>query len=325
MRVHAFVKHDSERLRVLLRLPLALFLNVSLPKRGPGYIDLAQVDAAMPVAIKAIDQDIEFFADGRRLPLERAVARVSEPSDRSFENFERALAHLRGALLPESTNVFWNQGYVDAEFDYGNVPVSAGLAIDFHPSPGLGDRLKLDVRHIARDGDIRAFELATGSGVIPLDPRWYQAAASFVESGFAHILDGPDHLLFLLCLILPFRRLDWNLVGVVTSFTVAHSITLIAAAYGVVPSGAWFPAVVEALIAVSILYMAIENVVRPALSRRWVLSGVFGLVHGFAFSFLLASQLQFAGSHLLLSLLSDRKSTRLNSSHMSESRMPSSA
>ena len=163
MRVHAFVKQDSDRLRVLLRLPLALFLNVSLPKRGPGYIDLAQVDGAMPVAINAIDQDIEFYADGRRLPLERAIARISEPSDRSFETFERALAHLRGARLPESTNVFWNQGYVDAQFDYGNVPKNAGLAIDFHPSPGLGDRLKLDLRHIAPDGGIRAFVIPTGA------------------------------------------------------------------------------------------------------------------------------------------------------------------
>jgi len=304
MRVHALVKYDDGHLRVLLRLPLALFLNVNLPKRGPGYIDLAQIDAAMPVAIKAIDQEVELFADGRRLPLAHATARISQPSDRSFDTFERALAHMRGAPLPESTNVFWNQGYVDAELDYGRVAKDAGLAIDFHPSPGLGDRLKLDLGLIRPDGQIRAFEIATGSGTIPLDPRWYQAAWSFVQSGFEHILDGPDHLLFLLCLVLPFRRIDWNLVGVITSFTLAHSITLIAAAYGFVPAGAWFPPTVEVLIAASILYMAIENVVHPALSRRWILSGAFGLVHGFAFSFLLTSQLQFAGTHLLLSLLS---------------------
>ena len=304
MRAHAFVKHDDGHLRVLMRLPLALFLNVNLPKRGPGYIDLAQIDASMPVAIKAIDRGIEFYADGRRLPLAQANARVSQPSDRSFDTFERAVAHMRGARLPESTNVFWNQGYVDAELDYGGVAQGAGLAIDFHPSPGLRERLKLDLRLIQPDGQIRAFEIATGSGAIALDPRWYQAAWSFVQSGFEHILDGPDHLLFLLCLVLPFRRIDWNLVGVITSFTIAHSITLIAAAYGFVPHGAWFPPTVELLIAASILYMAIENVVHPALSRRWILSGAFGLVHGFAFSFLLASQLQFAGSHLLLSLLS---------------------
>ena len=83
----------------------------------------------------------------------------------------------------------------------------------------------------------------------------------------------------------------------------AHSITLIAAAYGVVPSGDWFSPLVEALIAASILYMAAENILRANTEHRWVLSGLFGLVHGFGFSFMLASQLQFSGSHLLASLL----------------------
>jgi hypothetical protein len=138
---------------------------------------------------------------------------------------------------------------------------------------------------------------------VPLDPRWFQAASTFVQSGLTHILGGADHLLFLLCLIVPFRRVGWSLVGVVTAFTVAHSITLTAAAYGIVPRGAWFPPLVETLIAASILYMAIENVLRPNLRWRWVLTAAFGLVHGFGFSFALANELQFVGSHLVLSLL----------------------
>ena len=69
------------------------------------------------------------------------------------------------------------------------------------------------------------------------------------------------------------------------------------------PSGAWFPPLVEALIAASILYMALENIAAAEPARRWLVTCLFGLVHGFGFSFLLQSQLQFAGSHLLLSLL----------------------
>ena len=58
------------------------------------------------------------------------------------------------------------------------------------------------------------------------------------------------------------------------------------------------------LIAVSIVYMALENIVSPALRRRWMITFGFGLVHGFGFSFALRDSLQFAGSHLLTSLLS---------------------
>src|SRR5262249_19843708 len=66
----------------------------------------------------------------------------------------------------------------------------------------------------------------------------------------------------------------------------------------------WFAPLIETLIAVSILYMAIENVLGTKLARRWALAFAFGLVHGFGFAFGLQEQLQFAGAHLLSSLVS---------------------
>jgi hypothetical protein len=121
--------------------------------------------------------------------------------------------------------------------------------------------------------------------------------------GFFHILDGTDHLLFLFCLVIPFRR--WRpLIAVVSSFTIAHSITLIASAFDLAPNALWFPPLIETLIAMSILYMALENIVGSKIERRWIITFGFGLVHGFGFSFALRETLQFAGSHLLTSLLS---------------------
>jgi len=86
---------------------------------------------------------------------------------------------------------------------------------------------------------------------------------------------------------------------------VAHSITLIASAYNLAPDALWFPPLIEALIAASIVYMALENIVGAAtVHRRWMITFGFGLVHGFGFSFALRQTLQFAGSHMLTSLLS---------------------
>jgi hydrogenase/urease accessory protein HupE len=121
--------------------------------------------------------------------------------------------------------------------------------------------------------------------------------------GIEHILSGMDHLLFLFCLIIPFRRLR-GLIPVITAFTLAHSITLIGSYYQLAPRGAWFPPFVETAIAASIVYMALENIVGTDLRRRWLITGMFGLVHGFGFSYALGQQLQFAGSHLLISLFS---------------------
>lgn len=160
------------------------------------------------------------------------------------------------------------------------------------------------LRFILGDGTVRAFEFLGDPGLVRLDPHWYQAALRFVGLGFLHILDGTDHLLFLLCLVIPFRRFR-SLIPVVTAFTVAHSITLIASAYNLAPSTLWFPPLIESLIAISIVYMALENIVGGiSVRRRWMIAFGFGLVHGFGFSFVLRQTLQFAGSHLLTSLLS---------------------
>jgi hypothetical protein len=95
----------------------------------------------------------------------------------------------------------------------------------------------------------------------------------------------------------------------VTSFTVAHSITLIASAFGFAPDGLWFAPLIETLIAITIVAMALENIVYASLGKsaavtsRWIVAFAFGLVHGFGFSFALRDTLQFAGDHLLTSLL----------------------
>ena len=102
--------------------------------------------------------------------------------------------------------------------------------------------------------------------------------------------------------MIPLRRLR-PLVAIVTAFTIAHSLTLAASALGWVPDGLWFPPLVETLIAASIVFMALENILGTGLGRRWIVAFVFGLVHGFGFAFALRDSLQFAGDHLALALL----------------------
>jgi hypothetical protein len=231
------------------------------------------------------------------------ATQVSLESDRSFGSFETALAHVNGPALANSANVIWNQVLVDLLFEYQIDSDQAAFAI----RPGmerLGERVVTVLRFLPPGGDIRAFEFDGDPGLVQLDPHWGQAALRFVASGFFHILDGPDHLLFLACLVIPFRRFR-QLILVVTAFTVAHSITLIASAYNLGPDALWFPPLIETVIAMSIVYMALENIAGANnVQRRWLLTFGFGLVHGFGFSFALRETLQFAGSHLLTSLVS---------------------
>jgi len=304
IKVQAFVKPEGEKLLLLVRVPLTAMREVDVPKRGPGYLDLAHADAALRNAANLwLADNIDLYEGDTRLAYPRVVdARVSLPSDKSFASFAEARANLAGPRLPEKMELFWNQGLLDVLFEY---PIrSDASAFSINPRlERLGLRTTVALRFLPPGGAERAFEFHGDPGTVALDPRWHQAALRFVESGFFHILEGTDHLLFLLCLVIPFRRVG-ALVMIVTSFTVAHSITLIASAYDLGPDALWFAPLIEMLIAISIVYMAIENVVGTNVQRRWMITFAFGLVHGFAFSFALREQLQFAGNHLLTSLLS---------------------
>jgi hypothetical protein len=301
--VQAFLKPEGQRLQLVVRAPLRAMLDVEFPTRGPGFLDLDRVEPALREAATVwLANSIALYEEDTPLPPPRiAAVQVSLESDQSFRTFESALAHVTGPKLPSDIDLFWNQGLLDVLFEY---PIgSDGSRFSIHPNfSRLGWRVTTVLRFLPPGGTERVLELSADPGLVRLDPRWHQAAFRFIELGFFHILDGPDHLLFLLCLVIPFRRFR-PLVVVVTAFTVAHSITLISAAYGIAPSALWFPPLIETLIAASIVYMALENMIAVSLARRWVITFAFGLVHGFGFSFALRETLQLAGSHLLTSLL----------------------
>lgn len=131
--------------------------------------------------------------------------------------------------------------------------------------------------------------------------RWRQLA-DYVREGVWHIWIGFDHILFLLSLLLPsvlawqaagrrwqavahFREAFWDVLKIVTAFTLAHSITLSLAVLGLIelPSR-----IVESVIAASVVAAALNNVKPLVLGRLWMVAFGFGLVHGFGFASVLA-------------------------------------
>jgi hydrogenase/urease accessory protein HupE len=109
-------------------------------------------------------------------------------------------------------------------------------------------------------------------------PLW-RRLVKFLKLGVEHIFLGYDHIAFLVALIVVSRFKE--LVWIVTSFTVAHSITLILATLDVVQfNSRW----VEIAIAGTIVYVALENLWAKSTRHRWVLTFVFGLIHGFGFA-----------------------------------------
>lgn len=297
--MNAFVKVEPGEAQLVVRAPLYLFKQAKLPVAG-AEIDIDKSAPAIERAVAAIQRDITLYENGQPLAASRAVGRLSLPSDRSFESYERAASHV-SEPLERGTGIYIDQGYLDARITYPIRSTSSIFAIRTTAGPELGDYLKLALRYMPPGAESRAMVITSRQGTVPLNPTWTQAATGFTGLGVAHILTGYDHLLFLLCLVIPLR--GWRQVlSIITVFTIAHSFTLLGSSLNLAPSGAWFPPFVEAAIAASIVYMALENIMGVNLWRRVLLTGLFGLVHGFGFSYGLQENFQFAGTHLVVSL-----------------------
>lgn len=106
----------------------------------------------------------------------------------------------------------------------------------------------------------------------------YERALAFLKLGVMHLLTGYDHILFLLTVVVGISFMES--LKAVTSFTLAHSITM---ALGVLGAVSLPSSVVEPLIAATVIYVAFENVTSANIRRRWMWTFFFGLIHGLGF------------------------------------------
>ena len=318
--IQMLAKPDGERFHLLVRIPFNALADVIFPLRAEGDLDLAQAEALLPGAATTWLSDwIDLYEDQNLLAKPRIVeTRLALASDNSFASYEEAWAHVTGARLPGNMEIYPYQAMVDVSFDYPIRSDRSSFAIHSRLSR-LGVRVVTAMQFLPASGALRTYGYLGDPGLFRLDAPWREAVQRFVPLGFSQILKGTDYLLFLLCVALLFakraapnaagpyslRRHFAALLPFVAAFTVAHSITLIASAYNFAPDALWFPVLFETLIALSIVYLALDNIVEgtPARYRSLIAFG-FGLVYGFGFSFALRPALQFGGSHVLASVLS---------------------
>ena len=165
-----------------------------------------------------------------------------------------------------------------------------GRAIEF---PGVtATRIDILVRLVRGDGTVQLGRVfpASPTFVVTASPRAFEVMRTYTVLGIEHILTGFDHLLFVLALVILVKGLR-RLIATITAFTLAHSLSLVAATLGWVhvPGPP-----VEACIALSIVFVAGEimhsRAGRPGLTERypWVVAFTFGLLHGLGFASALA-------------------------------------
>ena len=320
------VVHERDRIRLLVRLPMPYLVADKLGAeaadgtRVPApfttnrfedgtlvhYLD-AETFRSAPEGLGAILSQGLVLEAGAAV-LEADIGRVrAYPASRQapFALLGEAEAALAGPAYPQEFEVTYvGDTIVDAELIYptGRRVGRYSLRSILDPGlPGQEETANLILDHATEPPLIFRVRglmlLPVEVSHSPLDAAW-----TFTQEGVRHILEGLDHVLFVLCLVLGAATLG-TLAWRVTGFTIGHSVTLTLGFFGYVPAGAWFIPFVETGIALSILYAATIALIAVGHRMTILVTASLGLLHGLGFSFVLSEILNLASPNLWQSLL----------------------
>lgn len=325
------VEHASEGLRIYLRTPMPYLVadkigkmdDGGLPEAAPfttnafedgqivhfintkqiaddplGLGDIAEANTIIEVAGTRIRGDVEAVTV-HKLGQEPGFATLSEARQ----------SRSNGTTVPDNPPVYVGDVLVDVVLLYKLDHQAQAYSISSSLDPGLPEQeltanLILDYR--SKDTNvIRTRGLMNDP--VEVSRSSFAGMATFVWEGIRHILEGIDHVLVVVCLVIGASGLS-ALLWRVTGFTVGHSVTLSLGFFGFVPSGAWFVPLVETGIALSIVYAAILAVRRDegggsSNKKVFVVTVLMGLLHGLGFSFVLHEILQVTSPNIWQSLL----------------------
>ncbi len=323
------VQHLDDGLRVLLRLPLPYVLaNLVGESRADGTVEPAPFthnrieDGALVhyIDVDALSRDPlglgRLVADGHgfevygaRLEAQVEAVRVYTAADQPpFASLDEALRAFAGnpqRFADDLHRTYVGDAVVDVMLRYETTHSVNRYRFASTLNPGLeGQSQTANLLLDYFPGETRVFRVRglLDEPVTVVRSDW-AAALTFAVEGMRHILEGLDHLLFVLCMTIgasTLRDLLWR----VTGFTVGHTLTLVLGFLGYAPSAAWFIPGVEMAIALSIIYAAIIAVSERSGTSALLVTTAIGLVHGLGFSFFLHEILRVDSPNLWQSLLS---------------------
>ena len=323
------VQHLDDGVRIFLRLPLAYVLAQRL---GPEQADGSRTPAPYTrnrmedgQLIHIVDGDAlradpfglgRLIADGhhitvesRELPAEvefvRAYPAIEQPPFATLDEALRSVAEDEPAYPLHAEDIYVGDTVADVVLRVradGPMP-NYSLSSSLNPGlPGQEDTANLILDYYP--GETLIFrERGLLGKPLQVMRSPFSAALTFIQEGVKHILEGLDHVLFVLCLIIGAVSFG-DLLLRVTGFTVGHTITLIAGFLGFAPQGEWFVPAVETGIALSIIYAAIIAVTGKTKAATLWITAAIGLLHGLGFSFVLHEILRIDAPNLWQSLLS---------------------
>ena len=330
------VEHLSDGMNVYMRLPMPYLVahllgeaeEGELPSPAPytnnrfeegklvHYVDAEQLkistDELATLAKNGIDLSIEGTKAEIKVEHVRLYKNGTQPDFATLDDARRAFQEEQTYRIFEQ-GVYVGDTTVDVLLRYTSDDAVYNYALSSTLDPGLPDQDA--TANLVLDYSPSGVQVFRARGLLHepviVTRSVFDAVVTFIKEGVKHIIEGLDHVLFVICLVLGamhIRPLLWR----VTGFTIGHSITLSIGFFGFVPTAAWFVPAVETGIALSIIYVAVVAVLpdlKPGFKtnkNEWTVVGVTGLIgllHGLGFSFVLQHILQVTSPNIWQSLL----------------------
>jgi len=330
------VEHRGDGLNIYMRLPMPYLVadllgemnDEGLPLPAPytsnaiendilvHYVDTNALNGPLFEMKKIVQKSLKLTTDGKGSNLEvEKVYFYKNGTQSDFSTLDEAKLSF---MVQNDLNSFREKVYVgdttvDVLFKYRSSADIDEYSLSSTLNPKLPDQD--ETANIILDYSPSGVQVFRERGLLltplTITTSLLDAMSTFVKEGVKHILDGNDHILFVVCLVLgslSLSRLLWR----VTGFTFGHSITLSLGFFGFVPSGAWFIPAVETGIALSIIYIAVMALL-PDFTSSYkreksevgvvVVTAFIGMLHGLGFSFLLHNILNVSSPNIWQSLL----------------------
>ncbi|MCZ6579807.1 MAG: HupE/UreJ family protein, partial [Gammaproteobacteria bacterium] len=326
------VEHLADGLNVYMRLPMPYLVahllgeidENGLPAPAPytgnrleqgklvHTVDVAQLRQSTDGLALLARQGIDLSIDGKNL--KASIARIkiyrngSQPDFATLDDARQAFEE-KQSFDEFEQGIYVGDTTVDVQLRYTTEGAVYQYALSSNLNPGLPDQD--ETANLILDYSPSGVQVFRARGLlhepVVVTRSVLDAVLTFIKEGVVHILEGLDHVLFVICLVLGAMRLK-PLLWRVTGFTIGHSITLSIGFFGFVPAAAWFVPAVETGIALSIIYVAVVAVVPRFQQKKgeWAVMGVTGLIgllHGLGFSFVLQNILQVTSPNIWQSLV----------------------
>ena len=320
------ILHEEDKIRLLARMPLAYLIADKL-----GEIQENGIPKPAPYSSNLIiDGELNHKLDSNQLILnpkglgkifaDSIIIKIQEKKltpkigrivaypineQKQFTTLENAEISLDSEIYDKNYNeTFIGDTIIDIELIFPNIKKIKKYTFQSLLNPNLPkqeDTANLIIDHSNKKPNIHRV-----SGLIdrPIEitNSALKAFLTFVKNGFYHILEGYDHVLFILCLIVGAKTLN-SLIWRITGFTIGHSITISFGFFKIIPNYFWFIPFIETTIAFTIVYAAIIAIWGKDHRNVTGITAIIGLLHGFGFSFVLSEILSIDSVNLWQSLL----------------------